>query len=129
LRMDRVSQTTSKVIAFLQDHPKIRQVFYPFHPSHPQFELAGKQMSRGAGLFTIQTVTENVDAIEKFCNELTYWRMAVSWGGFESLLIPSCTFVRPGLYSSLPANLIRFSVGLEEPEALINDLEKCLEFL
>jgi cystathionine beta-lyase/cystathionine gamma-synthase len=50
--------------------------------------------------------------------------MAVSWGGFESLIIPSCTFVRPGLYSSLAPTLIRFSVGLEDAETLIHDIEK-----
>jgi cystathionine beta-lyase/cystathionine gamma-synthase len=129
LRMDRVSGSTEQVISYLSAHPKVRKVYYPFHPSHSQFELARKQMKKGSGLFTIQTVTEDTEAIERFCNALTYWRMAVSWGGFESLIIPSCTFVRSGLYSSLPANLIRFSVGLEEPDSLISDLKKCLELL
>jgi cystathionine beta-lyase/cystathionine gamma-synthase len=55
--------------------------------------------------------------------------MAVSWGGYESLIIPSCTFVKPGLYSSLPDNLIRFSVGLEDLDVLIQDLEKGLSLL
>jgi len=129
LRMDRVSRTTEQVITFLYSHPKVKQVFYPFHVAHPQYELARKQMKKGAGLFTIQTVTEDTTSIERFCNSLEYWRMAVSWGGFESLIIPSCTFVRPGLYSSLPANLLRFSVGLEDPESLIHDLEKSLALL
>ena len=129
LRMDRVTRTTREVLSFLDAHPKVKKVYYPFHPGHPQFELAKKQMKKGSGLFTIQTLTENVNAIERFCNALTYWRMAVSWGGFESLIIPSCTFVRPGLYSSLPPNLIRFSVGLEEPETLISDLEICLALI
>jgi cystathionine beta-lyase/cystathionine gamma-synthase len=120
LRMEKVSRTTDEVITFLDSHPKVKKVYYPFHAGHPQVELARKQMKKGSGLFTIQTVTDDVDAIERFCNALTYWRMAVSWGGFESLIIP---------YSSLPANLVRFSVGLEEPETLISDLEKCLELL
>jgi len=129
VRMEHTSRSTESIIRFLSGHPKIRQVFYPQHPGHPQHDLAIKQMKRGSGLFTVQTLTEDSEAIERFCNSLTYWRMAVSWGGFESLIIPSCTFVRPGLYTALPSNLIRFSVGLEEPQSLINDLEKCLELL
>jgi cystathionine beta-lyase/cystathionine gamma-synthase len=129
MRMERISNTTKDIIAFLDVHPKVKKIFYPFHTGHPQFELAQRQMKQGSGLFTIQTETEDVNAIERFCNALTYWRMAVSWGGFESLIIPSCTFVRPGLYSALPANLIRFSVGLEEPNSLINDIKKRLELL
>ncbi len=129
VRMERTSRTTEAIISFLAKHPKVKMLFYPHHCSHPQHELAFRQMKKGSGVFTIQTVTEDVDKIERFCNSLTYWRMAVSWGGFESLVIPSCTFVRPGLYTGLPINLIRFSVGLEEPESLINDLEKCMQFL
>jgi cystathionine beta-lyase/cystathionine gamma-synthase len=91
--------------------------------NNEQFSLAQSQMSKGSGLFTIE-LNSTTNAIEYFCNSLTYWRMAVSWGGFESLIIPSCTFVRPGLYSSFPPTLIRFSTGLEDAETLIRDIEK-----
>ncbi|NVO18265.1 MAG: PLP-dependent transferase [Bacteroidetes bacterium] len=129
LRMERVSRSTGQIVTFLSSHPKVKRIYYPYHPSHPQFELAKKQMSQGSGLFTVQVESEDIAAIEQFCNSLKYWRMAVSWGGFESLIIPSCTFVRPGLYTTLPANLIRFSVGLEDPKSLIGDLEKSFELL
>lgn len=129
IRMDRVSKSAGKIVEYLSEHPKIRKIYYPFHPEHPQLELAKQQMKACSGLFTVQLQSEDIPSIERFCNTLTYWRMAVSWGGYESLIIPSCTFVRPGLYSSLPANLVRFSVGLENPDALINDLEKCLSLL
>jgi cystathionine beta-lyase/cystathionine gamma-synthase len=129
VRMERISRTTELLIRYLSDHPKVAKIYYPFYPGHPQHRLAISQMSHCSGLFTIQTITEDESAIEKFCNNLVYWKMAVSWGGFESLIIPSCTFVRPGLYSTLPANLNRFSVGLEDPDALICDLEKRLDLL
>lgn len=128
IRLEHVNRVTLQVMDFLKTQPKIRKIYYPFSAGSGQFALAKKQMKKGSGLFTVQ-IDASAEAIEKFCNNLTYWRMAVSWGGFESLIIPSCTFVRPGLYSSLPANLIRFSVGLEDAETLIRDIEENLWLL
>lgn len=129
VRMDWINRSTELIISYLQSHPGVNSIFYPHSPDHPQSELAESQMRKGSGLFTIQTKTEDISKIESFCNSLKYWKMAVSWGGFESLIIPSCTFVRPGLYSTLPSNLIRFSVGLEDPKSLISDLEQALDIL
>jgi len=129
VRLDRVSRSTKMILDFLGKHPAVEKVYHPFLPENDQYDLAQKQMVHESGLITIQTVTRNTKAIEDFCNSLTYWRMAVSWGGYESLIIPSCTFVRPGLYTSFPDNLIRFSVGLEDPEVLIQDLVKGFGYL
>ena len=123
VRMEHVSRVTHEIISFLQTQPKVKKIYYPMLRNNEQFSLAQSQMSKGSGLFTVE-VDSTTEAIEDFCNSLTYWRMAVSWGGFESLIIPSCTFVRPGLYSSLPPTLIRFSTGLEDAETLIRDIEK-----
>jgi cystathionine beta-lyase/cystathionine gamma-synthase len=128
VRMEHVSNATQRIIDYLKTQPKVLRIYYPFLPENEQYELSKKQMLKGSGLFTIE-VDSSVEAIESFCNHLIYWRMAVSWGGFESLVIPSCTFVRPGLYSTLPANLIRFSVGLEDAETLIRDIDKNLMLL
>ena len=129
VRMERISNSANKVLEFLLNHPKVDKVFYPYHPSHPQYELASKQMKKGSGLITFQTRTTEVNKIEAFCDSLKFWKMAVSWGGYESLIIPSCTFVRPGLYSEIPSNFIRISIGLEDPEFLIQDLERGFELL
>jgi len=128
VRMEHVSRVTHEVISYLKSQPKVTRIYYPLLPDNEQFELANSQMKKGSGLFTI-AVDSTPEAIEQFCNSLLYWRMAVSWGGFESLVIPSCTFVRPGLYSSLPPTLIRFSVGLEDAETLIRDIDKCMKYL
>ena len=128
VRIQHVSQVTHEVISYLKSQSKVTRIYYPFLQESPQFELAKTQMKKASGLFTI-SVDSTPKAIEQFCNSLTYWRMAVSWGGFESLVIPSCTFVRPGLYSSLPPTLIRFSVGLEDAETLIQDIEKSIGYL
>ncbi|MFZ4546745.1 MAG: trans-sulfuration enzyme family protein [Bacteroidales bacterium] len=123
IRMEHVSNAAEKIIAYLKTQPKIIKIYYPFLPENEQYELSVSQMKKGSGLFTVE-VNSTPEAIEDFCNSLTYWRMAVSWGGFESLIIPSCTFVRPGLYSSLPPTLIRFSVGMEDAGTLIQDIER-----
>lgn len=128
VRMEHVSNATQRIIAYLKTQPKVLRIYYPFMPENEQYELSKKQMAKGSGLFTIE-VDSSVEAIESFCNNLIYWRMAVSWGGFESLVIPSCTFVRPGLYSALPVNLIRFSVGLEDADTLIQDIDRNMKFL
>lgn len=128
VRMEHISNTTQRVIEFLKTKPIFTHIYYPFLPDNEQFELSKKQMYKGSGLFTVE-IDASVKNIESFCNKLTYWRMAVSWGGFESLIIPSCTFVRPGLYNSLSPNLIRFSVGLEDANTLINDIEKNIRLL
>jgi len=128
VRLEHVNRTTLQVIDFMNIQPKIKKIYYPFIAGNSQSDLAKKQMEKGSGLFTVE-INASVNAIEKFCNSLTYWRMAVSWGGFESLIIPSCTFIRLGLYATLPANLIRFSVGLEDAETLIQDIKDNLKIL
>lgn len=129
VRMEHISRTTAEVIDFLKTTGKVKKIYYPFNEENEQRPTIEKQMEKASGLFSVELVTDNTVAIEKFCNSLTYWHMAVSWGGYESLVIPSCTFVRPGLYSTLPANMIRFSVGLESADALIGDLRKNLPLL
>jgi cystathionine beta-lyase/cystathionine gamma-synthase len=128
VRMEHVSRVTHEVISYLKTQPKVTRIYYPMMPDAGQFNIATAQMRKGSGLFTIE-VDSTPEAIESFCNSLTYWRMAVSWGGFESLVIPSITFVRPGLYSALPPTLIRFSVGLEDAETLISDIDKNINLL
>jgi len=128
VRLEHVSNATRQIVAYLKTQPKVSRIYYPFLPENEQYELSQKQMAKGSGLFTIE-VGSSVEGIESFCNSLKYWRMAVSWGGFESLVIPSCTFVRPDLYSTLPSNMIRFSVGLEDAEILIRDIEKNIHLL
>lgn len=129
VRMEYITRTTKKVIDFLEKSGKVARIYYPFHEKNKLLFTAKKQMADCSGLFSIELKTNDVESIEKFCNSLVYWRMAVSWGGYESLIIPSCTFVRPGLYSTLPANMIRFSVGLESADVLIDDLNKNLFLL
>jgi len=75
------------------------------------------------GMFSIELNTKDEASIVRFCEGLNYFLMAVSWGGHESLIMPACAF---GSKSELPINLIRFYIGLEEADILIQDIEAAL---
>jgi cystathionine beta-lyase/cystathionine gamma-synthase len=127
--MECVCATTKKVVDFLATRPEVERVIFPFHPSFPQYELAKKQMKDAGGLFSVVFKAKSIDQIEGFCNSLKRFFMAVSWGGHESLIIPSIVSVKPEEFDASNPNhrLIRFYVGLEEADYLISDIRQSLE--
>src|SRR5450432_350730 len=130
VRMQHIAETTRQVLAFLESHEKIAKIYYPHAPSNPQFALAQEQMRGASGLLTIQLRVDDVAGVERFCNALKRFLMTVSWGGYESLMFPVCA-VSPANApianaGGLPLSLVRLSIGLEEPEVLIADLEQAL---
>ena len=81
-------------------------------------------MKYGNGLFSVLLKTNDVKKIEKFCESLKYFQIGVSWGGYESLVFPVCSYINNNDMKELPFNLVRFSIGLENYEVLIEDLKK-----
>ena len=79
---------------------------------------------------TIELDASDVPAVERFCNGLERFLMTVSWGGYESLMFPVAVVHAPEtpirMPGALPLSLVRLSIGLEEPEVLIRDLEQAL---
>ncbi len=130
LRMQRVSQTTAVLTQRLENHPKVAKVHYPFLPSHPQYELAKRQIAKGAGLFSIELKTADVKKVEMFSNQLQHFSLAASWGGYESLVWPYCAvYIPEGVTPAYPPNLIRFYAGLEDVDMLWGDLEAALSLI
>lgn len=129
IRMEQSYKSTTEIINYLKNNPKVDKIFYPFDPDFPQYELAKKQMKRASSLFTFSLKSENREKIENFCNSLKRFLMAVSWGGYESLILPSVVFGKPGEKSEIPINLIRLYIGLEESNVLIEDLKQAFEQL
>ncbi|GAB4134298.1 MAG: bifunctional L-alanine/L-glutamate racemase [Raineya sp.] len=129
LRMQKVAESTPKIVDFLAKHPKVRKIYYPFHPCHPQYELAQKQMKKPAGQFSIELKAESIEQVEVFCNSLKRFLMAASWGSYESLIFPACTLYTSQNYNTAPFHwsLVRFYIGLEEADYLIEDLTQALE--
>lgn len=129
LRYQRASDSSEKVVSFLENHPKVERVIYSHSKTHPQHSLALEQMKRGGGLFSILLKSDSLAKIESFCEKLKYFQMAVSWGGYESLFFPACVFhgETGSSAGALPVNMVRIYVGLEDPQLLIEDLTSALK--
>ena len=117
------SENALQVACYLAAHPKIEGVLYPHHPSHPQYELALRQMRVGSGLMSIFVKGGRRAAIE-LVNRLKLFTSATSFGGTHSLIEHRASIEES---SSTPANLLRVSIGLEHPADLIADLQQALE--
>jgi cystathionine beta-lyase/cystathionine gamma-synthase len=125
-RIDRITASTQKVLEYLKKVDRIESLIFPLDPSFPQYELARDQMSGACGLISFYMKAQLVEEIEKFCNSLKAFRMAVSWGGHESLIIPKCAGTPQADFNPLnPTHrMLRLYIGLEDPDFLIRDLEQ-----
>src|SRR6185436_19528641 len=129
LRVQRSSTSAQKIVSHFENHPKILKMFYPFSKTFPQNDLAEKQMKKPGGMFTVALKTKSVKQIENFCNSLKRFLMAVSWGGHESLVFPVCASIKKEDYNAdnTEHNLVRFYIGLEDADVLIEDMEEALK--
>ena len=129
MRLEHITKTTWKVIEFLQQHPKVEEVVFPFDKNFPQYNLAKQQMQGACGLLSFYIKANSIDEVELFCESLQHIVMAVSWGGHESLIIPKCAGMKREKFNAENKDhrMMRLYVGLEEAEYLIKDLEKALE--
>jgi cystathionine beta-lyase/cystathionine gamma-synthase len=127
-RIDRITKSTGELVAYMNAHPKVESVIFPFNKSFPQYTLAKKQMKGVCGLFTFILKTRKREEIVKFCESLKHIMMAVSWGGHESLVIPKCAGIPTNEFNpdNTEHRYIRMYVGLEESDYLINDLDHAL---
>ena len=128
LRMQRSFETAKVLTRWLQDHPAVEEVIWPFMPNFKQAGLAAKQMQGCGSMFSFTLKDPSVQKIESFCNKLQHIMMAVSWGGHESLIIPAIAGVAKNDYDKTNRrhNLIRMYAGLEDAGYLIKDLEQAL---
>ncbi|MBK8660161.1 MAG: aminotransferase class V-fold PLP-dependent enzyme [Bacteroidetes bacterium] len=129
LRLEKIRQTTDAVVAFMKSHPQVERIIYPFDESFPQYDLAKEQMRWCGGLFSANIRAKSVEEVELFCNSLRTFLMAVSWGGHESLIIPACSFYSREAFQSevYSFNMVRFYIGLEDVDFLINDLKQAFK--
>ena len=130
LRLNQSFESSKVITAWLQQHPLVDKVIWPFGPSFKQADLAKKQMQGCGGMFSFTLKNSTLEEIESFCDRLQHILMAVSWGGHESLIIPTIATVAKNDYdeSNYRHQLIRMYVGLEDAAYLIKDLEQALNF-
>lgn len=128
LRLQKITENTRKVLDFIKNHPKVDGVIFPHDETFAQYDLAKRQMSGACGLFSFYLKINHIEDIVTFCESLQHVLMAVSWGGYESLIIPGCASVKPADYdiTKKSQRMLRLYVGLEEPEYIINDLSYAL---
>ena len=131
VRMDRHNQSAMAIAQWLTKQSKIRKVYYPGLPDHPQHELARRQMSGFGGMISFDTGSlENARRVLKAAH---YFSLGESLGGVESLISHPATMTHASVPKAdrdamgLTDGLVRISVGLEDLEDLMADLEKCLK--
>ncbi len=131
LRVQRSDESAQAIIAKLEKHPKVAKIWYPFHESFPQLALARKQMRGCGGLFSVIFKSDSFEQMEAFVHRIQRFLMAVSWGGHESLMMPTIGFYNiPGRENPpIPWTFVRFYIGLEDPDWLWEDIEQALEGL
>ncbi len=129
MRVKRSFESALKIAQWMESQPQFEKVIFPFLPSFPQYELAQKQMTGCAGLITAFLKTDKMEVAEAYFNKLKRFLFAVSWGGHESLVVPSAAFfgVTGRERPPYPFNMFRFYIGLEDPDWLIEDLEQALD--
>jgi cystathionine beta-lyase/cystathionine gamma-synthase len=132
VRVARQNENAQRVAKFLSEHAKVRRVHYPFLKSHPQYGLAHEQMSGGGGMVSFEVEGTGEDA-RRATEAMRLFTLAPSLGGVESLVsIPVLTShltVAPEerRKTGITEQLIRLSVGIENIDDLITDLEHALE--
>jgi len=133
LRMEKHASNAMKVAEFLEAHPEIEWVRYPGLPSHPQHEIAKKQMSGFGGMISFG-IKGGIEAGRKLMNRVELCTLAVSLGSVDALIQHPASMTHaniPGevrLKSGITDDLVRLSVGIEEPEDIIADLEQALSY-
>jgi methionine-gamma-lyase len=132
VRLDRHNKNALKIARFLETHPKIKIVNYPGLQSHPQHELARKQMTGFGGVLSFE-VKGGLGAAKKLMNSVSLCTLAVSLGAVESLIEHPASmthFIVPKeerLKIGITDSLVRLAVGIEDAEDIISDLNQALE--
>ena len=131
IRMDRAQENAQKVAEYLEAHPKVETVMFPGLKSHAQYELAKKQM-KGPGAMISFELKGGYDAGVTLMNNVKVAMLAVSLGGVETLIQHPASMTHASmspegrLAAYITEGLIRYSVGIEDVDDLIKDLEQAL---
>lgn len=133
VRMQRHCENGMKIAEFLNTHPKIGQVFYPGLENHPNHEIAKKQMRGFGGMVSFNFKSCKKEDAVAFFEKLKIFTLAESLGGVESLANHPASMTHASIPAEIRADhgitddLVRLSVGIEDAEDLISDLENALK--
>ncbi|WP_285008878.1 O-succinylhomoserine sulfhydrylase [Pedobacter faecalis] len=131
VRMDRHCENALKVAEFLEEHPKIDRVMYPFLKSHPQYEIAKKQMKLGGGIVTL-VVSGGAAAASAFMDKLKMFSISANLGDTRSIATHPATSTHSKLTEEerlqvgIEQGTIRLSIGLEHVDDILRDIAQAL---
>ncbi len=131
LRVERQNETALKVAQWLEAHPRIKKVYYPFLPSHRHYDVAVSQMKGGGGVVTFD-IKGNLNTAKKFLDRLRLCFIGPSLGGVETLvthpaLVSYYNYTRKQRYElGITDTLFRLAVGVEDADDIIADLDRGL---
>jgi cystathionine gamma-lyase len=131
VRMRRHETNAAQVVKFLEGHPKVGKILYPGLPSHPGHEVHKRQASGFGGMVSFEL--ESGAAAARFLNRVKLFTLAESLGGVESLSCHPATMTHGAVPEAtrnelgITDGLVRLSVGIEDPEDLVGDLERALD--
>jgi len=127
VRFEKASQSALRLARHFEGHPQLQQVLYPGLESHPGHEIAKRQMTQGFGGMLSLLVEGGADEAKRIAGKTRLFVRATSLGGVESLIEHRASVEGP--LSEVPQNLLRLSIGIENCQDLINDLEQSLDVL
>ncbi len=132
LRMQRHSENALALATWLESHPKVARVIYPGLKSHPQYELATRQMQRGFGGMIGLELKGDSETVRRFLLKCRIFTLAISLGGVESLIEQPSTMTHSFMpkeareAAGISDGMVRISVGIEDADDLRADLEQAL---
>ncbi|MEO8515790.1 MAG: aminotransferase class I/II-fold pyridoxal phosphate-dependent enzyme [Flavobacterium sp.] len=132
VRVEKHCENALKVAEFLETHPNVKQVKYPFLKSHPQYEIAKKQMRLGGNIIAFE-VKGGIEAGRKFINKIQLCSLSANLGDTRSIVTHPASTTHSKLSEgerlavSITDGLVRVSVGLETVIDVINDLKQALD--
>lgn len=131
VRVDRHCENALKVASFLEQHPKVATVKYPFLPSHPQYTIAKKQMKQGGNIVAFE-IKGGINAGRTFLNHIKLASLSANLGDTRTIVTHPASTTHSKLSEderravSITDGLVRVSVGLEHADDIINDLNQAL---
>ncbi|MFN5932069.1 MAG: trans-sulfuration enzyme family protein, partial [Sphingobacteriales bacterium] len=132
VRMQRHCENGKKIAAFLKMHPKVAKVYWPGFEDHKGHEIAKKQMRDFGGMISFELKDNSIDVAKKMMSSTKLFSLAESLGGVESLINHPATMTHASIpreeriKNGLNDTLIRLSVGIEDAQDLIDDLNQAI---
>jgi cystathionine gamma-synthase len=127
VRFNQASQSALQLAQHFENDPRLQRVLYPGLDSHPGHEIAKRQMTHGFGAMVSLLVNGGAEEAKRIAGNTRLFVRATSLGGVESLIEHRASVEGP--HSAVPQNLLRLSIGIENCQDLIDDLEQSLETL